>query len=968
MKRTFKILGSFVISTFLLANGTKAFASDYDRIDIKKIYGKDRFSTATEVSQEGWYYSDYAIVANGLGFADALCSTPLSKAVDGPILLTHANKLPDVTKNEISRLGVKKVYIVGGTGAVSKNIENQIRSMGIQVQRLGGKDRFETSLLIAKEMEKLVYVDDIVIVPGDEKFEGADALSIAPIAGSRSMPMLLASKNEISPSIKKWIDGMNANNTYVVGQTGAISDKAIKDIPSVVKINGKDRFDTNLKVLDEFSYYLEYERVYTSKAVDSSIVDALTTGPLAAKKSSPLLLVGDKLTSAQSKYLSTLVSRELVAIGGETPNDVILGLGKLLDKNAASKIKSVTINEPREIIIEFDGIVKKSKAESKYNYEIPGVRISRAELMDGYSIVKLTLRDDLTKSKISNLEGTVENILGDNMKVRFSKKNSSYDDKVTDNVKPTITGVEVSDISGTSLKRIKIKFSEKVKKADAINLNNYSIKDSKGVKVKLTSASFDNKDENEATLVTESVINSNGSYKLEVKGIRDLSNNIMNPYGKSISLKDTTKPKVTSFEVTNTSNPNIKYINITFSKELNEASALSKGNYVIKDEKGKSYANSISKIEFNKYYKDRVTVTISNVSMDGECFIEIKNIKDLSGNAMEPYKNNLSFSLARPNVIQPLEIKDVKASNTKIIKVRFDRDMNSSDVRAARNYIIKQNNLTIPVNKVEYSSSAGQYVATLTTSDFIEEGEYSLQLQNIKDATGVPLNSPAIPIFIEEGTLIRPNIDYPIKVVDKNTISNQKQIIITFDKRMKKDTMIKDNFSILGNDNSKVVDVESVTYSETSNEYRAIVNTNDFLTNGKYRIAIKDVRDYSGVRIKEVSEPFELKNIKPTIKEFRINSEVTDASKIDIIFTQAVDENIAKDINNYNLVLNGKGKMTIRPDIQVNNNKATLTIAELLEEGKYTLDVYNIKGENDLGMLKSKYNFEYKDGKIELLP
>lgn len=968
MKRTFKILGSFVISTFLLANGTKAFASDYDRIDIKKIYGKDRFSTATEVSQEGWYYSDYAIVANGLGFADALCSTPLSKAVDGPILLTHANKLPDVTKNEISRLGVKKVYIVGGTGAVSKNIENQIRSMGIQVQRLGGKDRFETSLLIAKEMEKLVYVDDIVIVPGDEKFEGADALSIAPIAGSRSMPMLLASKNEISPSIKKWIDGMNANNTYVVGQTGAISDKAIKDIPSVVKINGKDRFDTNLKVLDEFSYYLEYERVYTSKAVDSSIVDALTTGPLAAKKSSPLLLVGDKLTSAQSKYLSTLVSRELVAIGGETPNDVILGLGKLLDKNAASKIKSVTINEPREIIIEFDGIVKKSKAESKYNYEIPGVRISRAELMDGYSIVKLTLRDDLTKSKISNLEGTVENILGDNIKVRFSKKNSSYDDKVTDNVKPTITGVEVSDISGTSLKRIKIKFSEKVKKADATNLNNYSIKDSKGVKVKLTSASFDNKNENEVTLVTESVINSNGSYKLEVKGIRDLSNNIMNPYGKPISLKDTTKPKVTSFEVTNTSNPNIKYINITFSKELNEASALSKGNYVIKDEKGKSYANSISKIEFNKYYKDRITVTISNVSMDGECFIEIKNIKDLSGNAMEPYKNNLSFSLARPNVIQPLEIKDVKASNTKIIKVRFDRDMNSSDVRAARNYIIKQNNLTIPVNKVEYSSSAGQYVATLTTSDFIEEGEYSLQLQNIKDATGVPLNSPAIPIFIEEGTLIRPNIDYPIKVVDKNTISNQKQIIITFDKRMKKDTMIKDNFSILGNDNSKVVDVESVTYSETSNEYRVIVNTNDFLTNGKYRIAIKDVRDYSGVRIKEVSEPFELKNIKPTIKEFRINSEVTDVSKIDIIFTQAIDENIAKNINNYNLVLNGKGKMTIRDDIQVNNNKATLTIAELLEEGKYTLDVYNIKGENDLGMLKSKYNFEYKDGKIELLP
>ncbi|WP_454055574.1 cell wall-binding repeat-containing protein [Clostridium sp. Marseille-Q7071] len=967
MKRTFKILGSLVISTFLLANGTKAFASDYDRIDIKKIYGKDRFSTATEVSQEGWYYSDYAIVANGLGFADALCSTPLSKAVDGPILLTHANKLPEVTKNEISRLGVKKVYIVGGTGAVSKNIENQIRSMGIQVQRLGGKDRFETSLLIAKEMEKLVYVDDIVIVPGDEKFEGADALSIAPIAGSRNMPMLLASKNEISPSIKKWIDGMNANNTYVVGQTGAISDKAIKDIPSVIKINGKDRFDTNLKVLDEFSYYLEYERVYTSKAVDSSIVDALTTGPLAAKKSSPLLLVGDKLTPAQNKYLSTLASRELVAIGGETPNDVILGLGKLLDKNAASKIKSVTINEPREIIIEFDGIVKKSKAESKYNYEIPGVRISRAELMDGYSIVKLTLRDDLTKSKISNLEGTVENVLGDNMKVRFSKKNSSYDDKVTDNVKPTITGVEVSDISGTSLKRIKIKFSEKVKKTDATNLNNYSIKDSKGANVKLTSASFDNKDENEVTLVTESVINSNGSYKLEVKGIRDLSNNIMNPYGKPISLKDTTKPKVTSFKITDTSNPNIKYINITFSKELNEASAISKGNYIIKDEKGKSYANSISKIEFDKYYKDRVTVTINNVSMDGECTIEVKNIKDLSGNAMEPYKSSLSLSLARPNVIQPLEIEKIEKTNSRTIKVRFDRDMNKSDVEATRNYVIKQNNLIIPIKKAKYSNDGGKYLVKLETTDFIEEGEYSLQLQNIKDATGVPLNSPAIPIFIEEGTLIRPNISHNIDVKNVSGINNQKQIIVTFNKKMKKDTVEnKNNFSInLYDTNRKNIEIEKVTYSESSSEYRAIVTTKDFLVNGLYEITVKDVRDYSGVKIKQVSESFELADIKPTISEIKI---VPKLQKIDIIFTQTIEEAGAKDIKNYTLKFNDKELIVLKDNINIDNDRVTLEVEKMLEPGKYTLEILKVKGENDLGMLKSKYNFEYKDDKIEMLP
>lgn len=979
MKRTLKVLGSLVISAFFLANGTKAFALDYDRIDIKKIYGKDRFSTAVQVSQEGWYYSDYAIVANGLGFADALCSTPLSKAVDGPILLTHDKKLPEATRNEISRLGVKKVYIIGGTGVVSKNVENQIRSMGVQVQRLGGKDRFETSLLIAKEMGKLVYVDNIVIVPGDEKFEGADALSVAPIAGSRNMPMLLASKNEVSPKIKNWIEGMNADNVYVVGQTGAISDKAIKDIASVTKINGKDRFDTNLKVLDEFSYYLEYDRVYTSKAENSSIVDALTTGPLAAKKSSPLLLVGDKLTAAQNKYLSSLASRELVAIGGETPDDVILGLGKLLDKNAASKIKSVTIKEPREIIIEFDGIVKKSKAESKYNYEIPGVRIVRAELLDGYSIVRLTLRDDLTKSKIANLEGTVENILGENMKIRFSKKNSSYDDKVTDNVKPTITGVEVSDISGTSLKRIKIKFSEKVKKADATIIRNYNIKDNKGKEVKITSVSFDSKNEDEVTLVTESVTNINGSYKLEVKGIRDLANNIMNPYGKSISLKDTTKPKVTSFKITNTSNPNIKYINIVFSKELNEASAISKGNYVIKDEKGKSYGNAISKIEFDKYYKDRVTVTINNVSLDGECTIEVKNIKDLSGNAMEPYKDSLSLSLARPNVILPFQIDfvDKNFSNKRIIKVRFDRDMNKTDVKRTSSYLIRQGNIVVPVKKVEYSNTGGQYVATLTTDDFIEEGEYSLQFQGIKDATGVPLNSS--PVEISIGDIIRPNIYYPVKVSDifvkdedkKDLLTNRKTIEVKFDKSMKASTInnMKANFVIQKDGSNEQVTIRSVKYTDNSNQYIATIVTEDFKFNGDYSIIINNVTDSSGVKIKkDTTDRFKVTNIKPQIKEI---AKGTEEKQLDISFNEmTLDRESAVNINNYVLsAKNSDVKIDISKDIKVDSNKVIVTLTKEFEKGHvYELEVSNVSeveidGKKNI-MNKEKYTFEYDGEKL----
>ncbi|HAG43828.1 MAG TPA: hypothetical protein DCL31_11470 [Clostridium sp.] len=581
--------------------------------------------------------------------------------------------------------------------------------------------------------------------------------------------------------------------------------------------------------------------------------------------------------------------------------------------------------------------------------------------MDGYSIVKLTLRDDLTKSKISNLEGTVENILGDNMKVRFSKKNSSYDDKVTDNVKPTITGVEVSDISGTSLKRIKIKFSEKVKKADAINLNNYSIKDSKGVKVKLTSASFDNKDENEATLVTESVINSNGSYKLEVKGIRDLSNNIMNPYGKSISLKDTTKPKVTSFKITDTSNPNIKYINITFSKDLNEASAIAKGNYIIKDEKGKSYANSISKIEFDKYYKDRVTVTINNVSMDGECTIEVKNIKDLSGNAMEPYKSSLSLSLARPNIILPFEIKSVAGTNSRIIKVRFDRDMNKTDVQTERNYIIRQGNITIPVKDAIYSNSGGQYVAELTTSDFIEEGEYSLQFQGIKDATGVPLNSQAVSIAISG--IIRPEIYYNVTVKDvkvNNVLTNKKTIEVKFDKNMQKSTMIKENFTIKKHGTGEVVLVKYVDYVSNSNQHVATITTEDFTLNGGYSIKINNVTDLSGVKIKEdTTDKFEVYNIKPQID--KIDDKITNKNQISIIFTKMkLDKDSAENTKNY--ILSKNGKQLNITSAEMESNKIALVLEKEFEESEdiYTLEVKNVTSDDKQNTMNTvKYTFKY---------
>ncbi|MDP4179169.1 MAG: cell wall-binding repeat-containing protein, partial [Bacillota bacterium] len=105
----------FNFSTFIpvKAASDAVFTSD-------RIYGTDRFETAAKIADKGWTTtSDYAVIATGEDYPDALCASPLAKKYNAPIILTETNKLSDSAQKELKRLSVKTVFIVGGTGVVS---------------------------------------------------------------------------------------------------------------------------------------------------------------------------------------------------------------------------------------------------------------------------------------------------------------------------------------------------------------------------------------------------------------------------------------------------------------------------------------------------------------------------------------------------------------------------------------------------------------------------------------------------------------------------------------------------------------------------------------------------------------------------------------------------------------------------------------------------------------------------------
>ncbi|GAA0126699.1 hypothetical protein UT300019_26020 [Clostridium sp. CTA-19] len=979
MKRCFKILSSFIIGLSIIMSSIPTFAAVDIGTDVKKIYGKDRYATAVEVSKEGWKNTDVAIVANGLGFADALCSTPLSKAIDGPILLTSQENLPTDTKDELRRLGAKRVYIIGGTGAVSTKVEKEIKGMGIKISRLGGANRYDTSLEVAKELSKFVNINNIMVISGEESTQGADALSVAPLAALNNMPMLLTSKKEMQSNIKSWINRQYPDNTYVIASNKTIDDKTVADLPRIERIYGKDRYDTNLKVLDKFNFYLEYDNVYVAQGTPPGTVDALTTGPLAAKKSSPLLLVSDKILSSQKSYLKGITANEVVGVGGMVENNILLDSAQIFDNRIATKVKSMTILNRRNIILEFNGIVKESPANIKENYEILGTNIIKSECIDGYDKVQLTFKSDLTDSKISTLEGKISNVVGKNITIGFDRKDIPVKDMVTDKVKPKISNISVLDFAdGTGAngvkKKITIKFSEDVNEEDARNIKNYKITDKNGDELRILKIEFDKAVPSEVNIITPSV-NDTSNYKLEVKGIRDLSNNIMDPYSKTISLKDTTKPKVINFEITNTSASNIVFIDITFSKQMDEKSATTVSNYIIKDSTGKTDSKMIKDIEFNHLTKDSVRLVIENIALDGTCNMTIKGIKDTVGNIMEQYDTKLVLNLNRPNIIRPVPYDNPDKSdvNKFVIRVEFDRTMNSKDVENIRNYslICSENNASIGIESVKYDPNTR--VATIVTKTVTEEGDYTLTIRGVKDSTGVELETQDVSMHTK--TIKRPEV---IKATLDESNTRSKQITVDFKEKMDS-ASVRDarNYvltKLTGNPSEvESVGIDSIQYKDSNTGCSAILKTKDFKSNGKYILAVKNVKDKTGVGVSETEFQIEIKDIKPQVLEV---SGVLEGYKIlKLNFSEAMADSV-KDTSNYTLkhILSESNEVSmninsINFDGEREGGIVLLLDDELEANGIYELTVEGISSKNSydgaqIDMEKFDFKFRRKENPV----
>lgn len=319
-----------------------------------KIAGQDRFETAVAIANEAYDTTTTSIVlVNATSMIDGLTAAPLASALNAAVLLTNTDELPEATLKYIKSAvevakgendGSKaKVTIVGGTGVVSDKVKSQLQAIGVEVERIGGKDRHATSVEVAVKLEKLAgtKLNKAFLVASTGE---ADAMSIAPIAAKTKAPIIVEGFDGMSTTANELLKG--ANDIDVIG--GKVSEETQKTYEKRSEydfVAGEDRFETNAKIIRNYFQDTEenpvtVDTIYVAKDGftennNEMLVDALAVGSLAAKedKVGPIVLASKELTVKQQEAVE-LVKEDgkttVTQVGGGLAHNVIKQVAKIL--------------------------------------------------------------------------------------------------------------------------------------------------------------------------------------------------------------------------------------------------------------------------------------------------------------------------------------------------------------------------------------------------------------------------------------------------------------------------------------------------------------------------------------------------------------------------------------------------------------------------------------------------------------
>lgn len=278
-----------------------------------RLSGADRVGTAVRIALEMPTKPEKVYLARSDILVDALVGGALK---DGPVLLMppEGTPVPPIVSSVIRAINPSEVTALGGTSAVSDQRLFEIAA-GRKATRIGGRNRIETSILVARRANVQANSLYLAQAYGSGGEASPDALTGATLPDG---PIVLVdSAAPTVATIQRLAADLQVKRVVALGGSGVVPGQLLRDIAagrSATRIAGSDRYATSLQIALESFRLHPTNRAYLARGdifADAVAGTKLQDGPIV------LLPPGCKpLSKDVLKTFSALQAFQITALGG----------------------------------------------------------------------------------------------------------------------------------------------------------------------------------------------------------------------------------------------------------------------------------------------------------------------------------------------------------------------------------------------------------------------------------------------------------------------------------------------------------------------------------------------------------------------------------------------------------------------------------------------------------------------------
>ena len=305
---------AMALAALVLAStvGVSAQADEADlaAMDVVRYGGADRYATsllvAEAVAADAGGSLDWVVMVSGRSWHEAVVAASVSGSLGAPVLMTPPHEVRDDVMEFLQSVGASRVLLVstdaGSKRSINSAVDEQLRSAGLTVERVGGADQYQTGVAVAERLGavgELGTAGKTAVIASGEVF--ADALVAGPLSAQARLPVLLTPRAELHDGVAGYLRSAGIKRVVLMGGTAALSDaveEAIGDLGIAAdRMAGDTRFETATLTAAYASKHAGGGCFAGAKAGLAQArvpFDSFSAAPLLARKCAALVLTDPK--------------------------------------------------------------------------------------------------------------------------------------------------------------------------------------------------------------------------------------------------------------------------------------------------------------------------------------------------------------------------------------------------------------------------------------------------------------------------------------------------------------------------------------------------------------------------------------------------------------------------------------------------------------------------------------------------